>query len=666
MADEPQRPGLGTDPKSDWPKITSKMKGQTPIERLTPGSDLHGTVLGYLNDRITLSENRMSQFYDRWRVNETKYQAYINVTDYEALIKQANEDGASPKALNITVPYSFATINTIVTYLVHTFAGRKPIFQVTNASKGSVNAARNMEQVLQYNADHTRMVRHFFQFLMDTQLYGVGIIRTKWCNDKQVRTFYKEEQKKIFGIATPQVQQVKVREEKLVYSGNEVDTIDPFMFLPDPRVPMSRVNRDGEFVFWRDYTGKHKLKQMEYAGEFKYVDAGGDMKDDNMRTGADSARNLLSKGQANPGRDSSLWEKNKNFSSLIQGTIMIIPNEVGLGSGEKEDDRPQRWLFAILNKKQIIQARRFDTDHNMHPVCVSEPYGMGYGFGQAGMADYLAPMQDLMSWFINSHVDNVRTSLNNMWLVDPSKVEIQDLMKPGPGKIIRLKRAAYGQDIRGFVQQFQVQDVTGGHVKDFQMLMQLTDAMSSITDNLRGLQDDGGRKTATEVRTAGEAGASRLAAQTRLISAQAMVDLSEQMCLNVQQFLDPEFYLEIVGPSGAADPIQIKPEMLVGDFNFPIHDGTLPLDRVAMLDVWKQIFQGVAADQELRQRFDVVQMFKFIAELGGARNIDQFMLNVVPDEQAMEMGAKGALPMGNLPPAPGLPPNPGDRLAGAP
>ena len=32
---------------------------------------------------------------------------------------------------------------------------------------------------------------------------------------------------------------------------------------------------------------------------------------------------------------------------------------------------------------------------------------MGYGFGQPGIIDYMAPLQDLMSWLVNSHMDNV-------------------------------------------------------------------------------------------------------------------------------------------------------------------------------------------------------------------------------------------------------------------
>ena len=213
--------------------------------------------------------------------------------------------------------------------------------------------------------------------------------------------------------------------------------------------------------------------------------------------------------------------------------------------------------------------------------------------------------------------------------------------------------------------QFPVADVTRQHVQDFQLLMGMTDAMSSITDNLRGLQDAGGRKTATEVRTAGEAAASRLAAQTRLVSAQAMTDLSEQMTLNLQQYIEDEFYLQIVGQEGQATSIKISPEMLVGDFHYPVHDGTLPLDKVALLDVWKEIYQGIVSDPQLRQGFDVMAIFKFLAELGGAKNVDQF---VIQTPMAPGMGAPpGQVPIGPTGTTPGLSGSPpGNRITGGP
>lgn len=499
----------------------------------------------------------------------------------------------------------------------------------------------------------------------------MGVIRTAWKKKKAKRTIWRKQKKFGFLNIFLGEENVKVREERTIYSGNEVAAQDPYMFFPDPRVPMQEVNKRGEFVFWRTFEGVHTLKAEQAEGRLKFVDAIKNITPQNEGS-IESVRNLLSSGESHPGlRLSNQYNKGSaNFRQIDQGTVVIIPAELGLGTSEK----PEKWLFTIGNKSQIIQAEPLDLDHDMHPVAITEPYGLGYGFGQPGISDFLGPVQDTLSWFVDSHIANVRTVLNNMIIVDPSMVEMQDLKNPEPGKILRLKSAAMGKDVRSVLQQLQVHDVTAGHIRDFDMFMRMGDSMAMVNDNLRGLQDSGGRKTATEVRTSGEAAASRLASHARLISAQGLVDLTEQMVINIQQNMEDEFYLSLVGMEGimkpihgldqGADGVNISPEMLTGDFYYPIHDGTLPLDRVAMLDVWKEIFMAIAGDEQLRSQFSVTDIFEYLAELGGAKNLDRFkvQMNVMPENG---QPPPGAVPLPQAGQTPGLPPNPGARMAGA-
>lgn len=638
--------GLGTEAERDWPS-SAAVATKAPLDVLAPGTAEHKRVKEYLVERLNKSERKMRNFYGRWRVAEIKAQAYIALDDYEKVFKELNDTGKPAKAVSIVVPYMFSTLSTIVTYMVHTFGGRRPMFQIGSHKRETANRAQNMETVLQYQAEHTRLLRSLFQLFNDGELYGVGVLRTAWKRETGLRTIMRKQARPgFFGAAADffSPQSIRVREEAVIYEGNEVAPVDPFMFFPDPAVPMVEVNRKGEFVFWRDFTGKHLLKKLEAEGKVKYIDKvppmpKGGITTDSTDSDVDaSARGLLSGGDATPGAAVQM-DKSQSTYQIDQGTCWIIPKELGLGDSTK----PELWLFSIANKEQIIQAEKLEVDHGRHPVVVVEPYTLGYGFGQPGMGDYLGSVQDTISWFINSHIYNVRTALNNMFVVDPSMVEMQDLKNPEAGKIIRLKRAAYGQDVRTILQQLQVNDVTATHVRDLEVFMRMGDALSAINDNFRATPHNGGRKTASEVRITAEAGASRLAAHAKLYSAQGMVDLTEQMSLNTQQFLSEEFYLRIVGQDGLEAPIDISPDMLVGDFHYPVHDGTLPLDKVALLEVWKEIFMAVSQDPELRQSYSLPKIFEWIAELGGARNIDNFKVDVQmqPTPQVMDQAAAG-------------------------
>lgn len=667
-----QATGLGTTPRDEWDIPTESQLEEKPIDRLAPGTDLHASVLSYLLARIKMSEDKMSALYPRWRMNEMAMQAYLTLPDYKKQYEDINKAPVSGKSKEpppvgtIIIPYAYATCMTIATYMLHVFCGQKPMFQVSSNKAENVGGAENMETVLQYNADHCKLIGTMWQFLLDNQIYGLGVMRTTWKNETAMRTLWETQPPGPMADPNAPPQKSKTRKNTVVYSGNMVDNIDPFLFFPDPRVPMSKVNTQGEFCFWRVFDGRHNLKKLEADKIIKYVNSAGSLPTtNNGDSGGVSARNLGLGMDSSPGTNRAGVQV-QPFIQVDQGTVEIIPAELGLG----KSTRPEKWVFTILNKHQICQAEPFDLDHGQHPVCVAEPYSMGYGFGQPGAVDFIKPMQDVLSWLINSHIANVRVALNNMFVVDPTKIEMKDLTSPEPGKVIRLKPAAYGQDVRGIVAQLDVHDVTASHINDFELFMKLADSLTGVTDNVRGLQDAGGRKTATEVRTASEAGASRLAAQAMVTSSQAIVDLTRQMSLNIQQFMEDGIFLQVVGQDGIKNPIQISPEMLVGDFQYPVNDGTLPIDRVAMVDVWKEIFLGVAQSPQLAQKFDLVKIFKHLATLGGAKNIDSFEVKVMNPGEQPPPGAvpiqrgPGTVPQNGSGQTPGLSgAPPGDRLA---
>src|SRR5215471_5443554 len=607
--------------EQESPKVTEAP--ERPIDKLVPQSELHNNVLQYVLRRLNYSERSMTQFYSRWNANERKIQAYINLPDYEQQMKQMNKTNAPPAVVSITVPYAFATIWTIVTYLTHTFCGQKPMFQVSSYKAEGIQPAQYMETVLQYNADHTKLILRLIQWFLDAETYGLGAIRCLWDEEYGTRTKWIDQSPG--GLILPKMapQKMRQRSRQLIFEGNKCQNIDPFMFFPDPRVPMAELSRRGEFVFWRAFEGKHMLLREQADGNIRWVD-----NIPNMPQGVwgeitgKSVRALVSEGQSTPGDPQLRDIRATPYYQIDQGTIEIVPNELGLG----DSTTPEKWLFAIGNKGQILQAEPLDADHARHPVAVIEPSSFGYAFGSPGTMDFLGPIQDTLSWFINSHIHNVRTALNNMFIVNPSMVEIQDLKNPAPGKLIRLKRSAYGQDVRTVLQQLEVQDVTTNHIQSMQVFLRMGDILAAVNDNLRGIQEEGGRKTATEVRTSGEAGASRLAARARYISAQGMTDLAEMMALNIQQNMTQEFYLKIVGQKGMENPISIGPQDIAGDFWFPVSDGTLPMDRAALMETWKEIWMAISSNPMLSQQYDQGKIFDYLAELGGARNIDSFKL----------------------------------------
>lgn len=612
------------------------------LDFIKPKSETHGKLLQLVKDQLSESERKMSQFYNRWNMRELQYQAYVPVEDWEKKYKATCADKAlsnvKKQDANIVVPYSFSTIRTIVTYLATVFFARKPIFTVGANDPKYLQNARNMETLLQYNADHAKLVSQGIQFLYNGEIYGLGVLKTAFKTETQPRTTWV--------LDTMTGLPLRTRQAQLVYQGNSVEVIDPFLFFPDPRVPMSQVNRKGEYVYWRNFVGKFSLQKagdtyayLDDIGIMAPGDQGGSLA--NIRANGDSLNNQY---------DFKEVGKGSPFVQIDEGSVELIPSSIGLDLGDGYDnDKPHKFIITLANKQQIIRFELYEPDHDMHPVVVNEPYAIGNGFGNMGISDYLSPFQESISWFLNSHIFNVKGIVNNSFLYDPSMIEEKDLRSDVPGRMIRIKPKAFGVDVQTYFKQLAVTDTTSGHVADMQALMRLGNDLSAINDNVRGMQDSGGRKTATEIRATIEAVSSRLAFHAQYISASSFSDLGKQWSLNLQQYLSNEFSLTVLGEESDKYPVQITPMSITGDFIFPIHDGTLPLDKVALFDIWQQALQFAAGNPQIAQGFDIPRIFEYVAKLGGADNINQFRLQAQsPEAIAQGVQAGNLVPAGSL------------------
>ena len=608
---------------------------------IKPGSPTHDKLLQRVKAQLQESESKMSQFYNRWNMRELQYQAYVPVQDWEdkytKVCKDKKLSSVKKQDANIVVPYAFSTIRTIVTYLATVFFARKPIFTVGANDPQWIQNARNMEALLQYNAEHSKLVMNGIQYLYNGEIYGLGVLKTAFATERQPRTTWVRDP--ISG------QNIRTRTSTLVYQGNTVEVIDPFLFFPDPRVPMSQVNKKGEYVYWRSFVGKYTLQK---AGDtYAYLDNIGNLTPGDS---GDSLANVRANGDSlNNQYDFDSIDDGSPFVQVDEGTVEIIPSSIDLDLGDGFDnEKPYKFLITLANKTQIIRFELYQADHSMHPVVVSEPYAIGSGFGNMGISDYLSPFQESISWFLNSHIFNVKGIVNNSFLYDPSMIEEKDLKSDVPGRCIRIKPKAFGVDVQTYFKQLAVTDTTSGHVADMQALMRLGNDLSAINDNVRGMQDSGGRKTATEIRATIEAVSSRLAFHAQYISASSFVDLAKQWSLNLQQFLSDDFQMAVLGEDGAA-PVTITPQGLCGDFLFPIHDGSLPLDKVALFDIWQTALQFAASNSQLAQTFDIPRIFEYVAKLGGADNINQFRMQAQAPEQIQAQVAQGNLvPLGSL------------------
>jgi hypothetical protein len=69
----------------------------------------------------------------------------------------------------------------------------------------------------------------------------------------------------------------------------------------------------------------------------------------------------------------------------------------------------------------------------------------------------------------------------------------------------------------------------------------------------------------------------------------------------------------------------------------------MPVDKLALANLWKEIMGGVAASPDLMIQYDIGKIFAYTAQLAGAKNINRFKLQLTPDEVVAREAAKGNL-----------------------
>jgi hypothetical protein len=616
---------------------------ESAINKLKPGSEKERRTRERLNKMFEYSWNAMSQNHPRWLWQEQKVQAYIKMPDYKQLVEEfKNNTGAAPEPVQVIVPYTYSTIHAAATFIYAVLAGRRPIFPLLATRGTTTDKARYMEQAVQASLEATKAYEAIWQYVWDCLNYGFGAVRIGWC----------EERGNMISLKNGQREKLK----GLKYAGNKLQPIDPYCFFPDPRVPMHEVNVKGDFVFWTTSQSKMVLKDRERRGQFKWIDEAAKCVKD---AGLDrSELPAVSNRRARIGMNNQLLMPSSDdvvsFLPLREGTARLVAKDWDLG----DEEESAIWKFTWV-KGQIIQAQPLNMAHDKHPVAVTEPTSFGHEFGSIALADFVNPFQDVISWLVNSRMENVRTTINNQFVVDPFRIEMQDLRQPAPGKAIRLKQTAIGTPVGEAIQQLITTDVTQGHMNDIQLLRLLADTATGVNDNLRGV-NQGGRRSATEARISMQAGASRLSQLAIRISSQGMMDICGQMIMNIQQFMPQEMWVEVTGDEGGQSTL-MTPDMLVGEFNYQISDGSLPYDKTALLEVWKEIMFGVAQDPELRQTYSVDRIFEYVATLGGAKNIASFKKPPPPPQAPAGPFAPGQPPAGAVPAGPALPSPP--RLA---
>ncbi len=623
---------------------------------LKPGSKLHDEIVDKVMERARDSASIMSARHSSWNTIDEVLTTYVDLTDEEETLQ--SNDGSKP--VSIVFPYSYAILETLIGYLMAAFV-QDPIFRYEGSGPEDTIGAILFEKVIQQQMIKSKVGLRLHTLFRDSMAYGFGSAVPTWRRDTSNKRVVKPKGfvSRLLGSFVPTGTETAT-EEKVLYEGNGLINVSAYQALPDTNVPIDQV-QEGEFYGWLEQNNLMNLLSEEQGDQdmfnVKYLKHIKNRKSSVMND--DPSNREKKTGSIKRESKSAVT----NRVDRINMYVKLIPEEWGLGPGQY----PEKWYFQVGSDEILLRAQPLGLDHGLFPVVVAAPDFDGYSTTPVSRLETLYGLQHTLDFLFNMHIANVRKAINDMFVVDPYSININDIKNPKPGKLIRTRRPVWGKGVSDSIMQLGVNDVTRGNIADSSYIVQWMQKIGGADDAAMGSLRQGGpeRLTGMEFQGTRQGAFNRLERVAKVIGLQAMQDLGYLFASHTQQLMTESTWVKATGEWGdtlkkeyGQDHIKVSPQDVLIDYDLIVRDGTVPGGNYS--SVWEKMFEVIAKQPELHQEFDLVRIAKHIFRNNGAKNVEEFVRskvkvgedsqvrdqvqkgNMVPVEEYMGMGGQGA------------------------
>lgn len=608
----------------DWNSVNHEYNYPNGLN-LKPGSELHEKLRNKIWQRARESRNEMSKRFSSWREIDKTNTVYIPLKEKEEALKKKDET----KPVSIVIPYSYSVLESLMTYMSMAFF-QDPMFQYEGVEDSDTIGAMLMELVIRLHCIKSKVPLTARTIISDNFKYGIGVGIPGWTR-RYGRVPIKSSVVNESDLGSNVYNQIDYV-DKIIYEGNDLTNIDPYLVLPDISVASDKI-QEGEFFGWIDRDNYMNMLSAESTSN-------GDIFNVKYLKEKKFKRSALAEDESY--REKKFGGSTKTRRGLTNSTnpvdnikmyVNLIPKEWNLGGGEY----PEKWFFCLSADEVITECYRADHNHGMYPVSVASSEYDGYSPTPIGRMELLSGSQDVLNFLFNSHIANVRKSINDMFVVDPYLININDMKNPAEGKIIRTRRPAWGHGVKGAVEQLMVNDITRANIGDSAYLTQWMDRISGADQSLSGIQRAGGpeRLTGKEFQGTRSSAVSRLQECAKVLGMQFFQDIGTMFAVHTQQYMKSETYVSIVGRyadqlrevfGGESRKVKVTPYDLAISTDLIVRDGSVPGGNFS--DVWVQLWKIAAENPQLNQELDTTRMFMYIAQQLGAKNLEDFKRNV--------------------------------------
>jgi len=199
---------------------------------LKPGTPLHDKLVGDILALAQESRSAMSTRFASWQALDKKLTAYIDLTAEEEDLERIDTN----KPLSIVVPTMYASLETLLTYMVAAFL-EAPILKYDWIDDRDRVGTALLELVVAQQCRKAKLGMHLHTMFRDMLVYGFGAVAPSWQRTLGYRTRPDKSLTGYLGALLGASR--KTRTEEVVFEGNVFRNIDPYTYFPDVNHPIT-------------------------------------------------------------------------------------------------------------------------------------------------------------------------------------------------------------------------------------------------------------------------------------------------------------------------------------------------------------------------------------------------------------------------------------------
>lgn len=586
-------------------------------------SEFHEKLLAKCLADVKRSRGNMSKYYPRWDLQNQVYKGE-RWPDREDRKNQA--EGKPEKMI---VPTTRSQIESFVAFLFTLFTQNATPYELQPKGQNDWGKKwEDCESVLSRDCSKANWHRLIFQFLLDVGRFGLGILETSWTKES-VKVWVAQQApmlSELNGIPL-EAPAASGYQDFLKFEGNRVRSISPYRWFPDTDFPICDFTRGKFCAHEEDYTIGN-LKDMEASGEVSGIKW---IKPVSPRlTEFRGGESRFSFGEF-PNR----WSNSDDSAPVVVTKMRkkIVPKDY-LMDGKPIGPEEFQVFYTIwyANDNRIIKCEPVSEWHQEYNYSIGQYSPDMHELLSLGLADILYPLQDVISWYVNSHISSVRRVIQNRMILNPTLINTKSY--DGEGDIFMNKGFAR-TDPRLAISQLPAQDVTAGHMGDVDTLSKLCDTVSGVNNNLQG-QANTGRRSAQENRVQTAGAASRLKMGGELLWESGFGRNGKLMLSNSRQSLSLESFARAIGLDQNDPELQERyiafqgtPEEIICDDDYLIFDSTLSSEKGYEAQQLQEFISillqaNPAAALQIAQGVDLVKIVEEMFYLRNGTPIERF------------------------------------------